>query len=105
MVCFFLFIFIAVKGRSRSSAPRLPPINADRMRTAKALVEKAVKVIMRRIFYPSAVRSDSLYPSALAEESLHGGRTLSCDTRRVEGQRLGGTSFIVHGTESPSLPW
>lgn len=57
------FSVIAVKGRSRSSAPRLPPINADRMRTAKALVEKAVKVIMRRIFYPSAVRSDSLYLS------------------------------------------
>lgn len=85
--------------------PRLPPINAERMRMAKALVEKAVKVTIIVSFYPSANYSDSQYLSVLAEEGLHGGRTLSCDTRRVEGQGLGGTAFVIHGTESPSLPW
>lgn len=87
--------------------PRLPPINAERMRVAKALVEKAVKVtiIVRPIFYPSANCSDFHHLSVLAEEGLHGGRTLSCDTRRVEGQGLGGTAFVIHCTESPALPW
>lgn len=58
----FFFLFLAVKGRSRSSVPRLPPIKAERMRTAKALVEKAVKVTII-VFYPSAHGSDSLYLS------------------------------------------
>lgn len=78
----FFLLFLAVKGRSRSSMPRLPPINAERMRMAKALVVKAVKVtiIVRPVFFLSANCYDSQYLSVLAEEGLHGGRTLSCDT-------------------------
>lgn len=51
------------------------------MRAAKALVEKAVKVTttMRHIFCTSAVCSESLYATVLAEKGLYGGRTLSRD--------------------------
>lgn len=101
-----VFYFEAVKGRRRSSAPRLPPINAARMRAAKALVEKAVTVTttLRRIFCRLAVCSDVLCVTVLAEEGLHGGRTLSRNPSGVEGQGLGGTPFVIHCRESLSLP-
>lgn len=60
---------------------------------------------LRHICCTSAVCSDSLYVTVLAEKGLHGGRTLSCYPWGVEGQGLGGTPVVIHCTESPSLPW
>lgn len=45
-----------VEWRLRRSAPRLPPIKPDRLKSAKALVETAVKVITR-LYRVASVRS------------------------------------------------
>lgn len=104
-----------MEGRSRRSVPSLPAIKPDRLKAAKVLVEKAVKV--KHCYKPNSHFTTSIYSvnfrsdcdaSRLpfsAEESVFSAGALPCDPRCLMGQRVGGVSSAPSGPESTSLPW
>lgn len=97
---------VPVAGKLRRSLPTLPAIKLDRLKTAKSLAEKAVKVTIVKFLWHFCCASYYLFiyfnlrSTYLDEESIFHTWTLPCDSRCFMGQRLGWTPLSQSGPES-----